>query len=139
MDMEFTLGSMVILTNNKLGDKYEGEFKNCLKHGIGTESFANGDIYNGNYLDGKPDGYGKKLNVKLKENITGNQEQFIKVSSAKDSDTAKELISRSLNRTKTIKENTKTIAKADLGCRLTRMEVNTLVCLKTTFDTVKEK
>jgi hypothetical protein len=26
-----------------------------------------------------------------------------------------------------------------LGCRLTRMEVNTLVCLKTTFDTVKEK
>lgn len=60
MGMEFTLGSMVLILYHKLGDKYEGEFKSCLKHGIGTESFANGDIYNGNYLEGKPDGYGKK-------------------------------------------------------------------------------
>lgn len=40
------------------GDRYEGEFKDCLKHGFGTERFANGDIYVGSYLQGKPEGYG---------------------------------------------------------------------------------
>jgi hypothetical protein len=29
------------------GDRYEGEFKSCLKHGQGTEKFANGDLYKG--------------------------------------------------------------------------------------------
>lgn len=31
------------------GDRYEGEFKNCLKEGRGTEKFANGDTYIGEY------------------------------------------------------------------------------------------
>lgn len=38
-----------------LGDRYEGQFKGCLKHGEGTEKFANGDIYVGNYVNGKPE------------------------------------------------------------------------------------
>lgn len=29
-----------------------------LKHGQGTDIFANGDIYTGEYKDGKPDGKG---------------------------------------------------------------------------------
>lgn len=44
-----------------LGDRYEGEFKNCLKHGQGTERFTNGDFYVGNYINGKPDGYGEYI------------------------------------------------------------------------------
>jgi len=31
----------------------------CLKHGLGTEKFANGDVYVGNYDRGKPEKYGK--------------------------------------------------------------------------------
>jgi hypothetical protein len=31
------------------GDRYEGEFHNCLKHGEGVEHFSNGDSYKGNY------------------------------------------------------------------------------------------
>ena len=42
----------------KNGDRYEGEWKQCLKHGQGTDIFANGDIYTGEYKDGKPDGKG---------------------------------------------------------------------------------
>lgn len=42
----------------KNGDKYEGEWLNCLKHGNGTDLFANGDIFSGSYKLGKPDGYG---------------------------------------------------------------------------------
>jgi hypothetical protein len=30
-----------------------------LKHGEGTEKFANGDLYIGNYVNGKPEGYGE--------------------------------------------------------------------------------
>ena len=33
--------------------------KNCLKHGEGKEYFANGDIYTGAYVNGKPEGYGE--------------------------------------------------------------------------------
>ena len=40
------------------GDKYEGEWKACLKFGKGTDFFANGDRYIGEYKNGKPDGYG---------------------------------------------------------------------------------
>jgi hypothetical protein len=40
------------------GTRYEGSFKDCLKHGFGKEYFANGDTYVGNYQNGKPDGYG---------------------------------------------------------------------------------
>jgi len=31
---------------------------NCLKHGKGTDIFANGDVYSGNYAFGKPEGQG---------------------------------------------------------------------------------
>jgi len=41
------------------GDRYEGEFRDCLKHGLGTERFHNGDVYIGNYAHGKPEGYGE--------------------------------------------------------------------------------
>jgi len=34
------------------GDKYEGEWKNCVKHGQGTESFSNGDVFTGWYEEG---------------------------------------------------------------------------------------
>ena len=49
------------------GDKYEGEFKSCLKvtilfickHGKGKEYFSNGDVYFGSYVNGKPEGEGE--------------------------------------------------------------------------------
>lgn len=41
------------------GDRYEGQFKNCLKHGNGTERFKNGDKYSGEYMNGRPEGYGE--------------------------------------------------------------------------------
>jgi len=31
----------------KNGDKYEGEWYDCLKHGQGTDLFGNGDTYQG--------------------------------------------------------------------------------------------
>ena len=31
------------------GDRYEGEWKGCLKHGKGCELFSNGDVYIGFY------------------------------------------------------------------------------------------
>jgi hypothetical protein len=40
------------------GDKYEGEWLQCMKNGKGTDFFANGDKYTGNYKSGKPNGYG---------------------------------------------------------------------------------
>lgn len=30
----------------------------CLKDGFGTDKFGNGDSYTGNYMKGKPEGYG---------------------------------------------------------------------------------
>ena len=39
-----------------LGDRYEGEFKGCLKHGNGNEKFSNGDSYSGMYVNGRPEG-----------------------------------------------------------------------------------
>lgn len=31
----------------------------CLKHGLGTDNFANGDSYHGMYENGKPNGKGE--------------------------------------------------------------------------------
>lgn len=81
----------------------------------------------------------RNLNSNNQENITGNQGQFTKVSSAKGSDTAKEPISRYPNKEKSIKGNTKMIAKVDLGCKPTRTEANIVGCSKTTLDTAKER
>ncbi len=36
-----------------VGDRYEGEWRACLKHGKGTDYFANGDVYTGEYINGK--------------------------------------------------------------------------------------
>ncbi len=41
--------------DNGVGDRYEGEWQACLKHGEGTDIFANGDIYVGNYKFGRED------------------------------------------------------------------------------------
>ena len=38
------------------GNLYEGEFKDGKCHGRGTEKFANGDVYEGEYKDGKRHG-----------------------------------------------------------------------------------
>ena len=40
------------------GDKYEGEWEGCLRHGNGSDFFTNGDIFVGQYLKGKPEGFG---------------------------------------------------------------------------------
>lgn len=50
MDMEYICGKMVSFqycNNFLLGDKYEGEWKACLRHGNGTDFFTNGDAYIG--------------------------------------------------------------------------------------------
>jgi len=59
MALAFTLGKMVKLFYLPLGDKYEGEWKACLRHGNGTDFFKNGDVYVGQYKYGKPDGFGQ--------------------------------------------------------------------------------
>jgi hypothetical protein len=43
----------------ELQDQYEGEWACGLKHGNGTEKFANGDFYIGNYRQGEFEGSGK--------------------------------------------------------------------------------
>jgi hypothetical protein len=40
------------------GDKYEGDWVNCLKEGKGHDTFNNGDSYKGEYKKGKFEGYG---------------------------------------------------------------------------------
>ena len=35
-----------------VGDRYEGEWKTCLKHGNGTDLFHNGDSFTGEYKYG---------------------------------------------------------------------------------------
>ena len=37
---------------HNLGDVYVGAFKNGLKHGQGTEMYANGDKYKGEFING---------------------------------------------------------------------------------------
>ena len=49
--MECIPGKTVRIAHS--GDRYEGEWQACLKHGEGTDIFANGDIYVGNYKFGK--------------------------------------------------------------------------------------
>jgi hypothetical protein len=41
------------------GSRYEGEFRNSLKHGMGTERFGNGETYVGNYERNRPNGEGE--------------------------------------------------------------------------------
>ena len=44
-----------------IGDLYAGNFKNGLKHGLGTENFGNGDYYKGQYVNGLPEGFGQYI------------------------------------------------------------------------------
>ena len=41
------------------GDKYVGQFSRNKRNGYGQYFFANGNIYDGNWSDGKQDGQGK--------------------------------------------------------------------------------
>ena len=45
----------MLYTNNRV---YEGTWLDNFKHGKGYEKFANGAIYSGTYVNGKPEGYG---------------------------------------------------------------------------------
>jgi hypothetical protein len=46
--MVFIFGRQVSLYMFKfIGDKYEGEWKACLRHGNGSDFFSNGDSYVG--------------------------------------------------------------------------------------------
>lgn len=42
-------------------DVYEGEWRNSLKHGNGTEKYCNGDYYIGHFREGEFDGTGKYI------------------------------------------------------------------------------
>lgn len=44
---------------SRVGDRYEGIWKNKIRNGKGTCYYANGDKYEGNWLQDKPDGQGK--------------------------------------------------------------------------------
>ena len=46
---------------NSYGDIYVGEFSNGLKDGEGTYKSVKGHIYNGEWKDDLPNGYGKRL------------------------------------------------------------------------------
>ena len=48
-------GHGLFLTNQ---NKYEGNWKNCKKHGYCVAHFSNGDKYKGNFEDNKKQGYG---------------------------------------------------------------------------------
>jgi hypothetical protein len=53
--MEYMFGKTVISAILiKLGDKYEGEWYQSYKHGRGTDYFANGEMYTGQYNFGNP-------------------------------------------------------------------------------------
>jgi hypothetical protein len=55
-------GSMVQnIFSESVGDRYDGEWISCLKHGKGADFFANGDSYVGEYEAGKPCGQGTYL------------------------------------------------------------------------------
>lgn len=41
------------------GDKFEGNWKGCKKHGEGKDTYANGSTYVGHYSDGLPSGNGE--------------------------------------------------------------------------------
>lgn len=59
MDSVGIRGSMEISIQSLWDVSYLGELKESLKHGYGIEQFANGDIYQGNYLNGRPCGFGE--------------------------------------------------------------------------------
>lgn len=50
---------------------YQGEWFNCLKHGKGEETFANGDWFSGEYYMGFPQGLGTYI-YKNKNKYHGN-------------------------------------------------------------------
>ena len=40
------------------GDSYTGEFKEGLRHGLGTYTYSDGDVYVGEYIEGEMHGTG---------------------------------------------------------------------------------
>ncbi|MFA7550810.1 MAG: hypothetical protein WCZ68_08730, partial [Sedimentibacter sp.] len=65
------------------GDKYEGEFVNGMKEGLGTYTFENGNKYVGKFKDGKKEGSGVLYYIDgtieegkwENDNYVGNNEQ----------------------------------------------------------------
>jgi uncharacterized membrane protein YgcG len=55
-----------------LGDVYQGEFENGLRHGKGTYTYANGDAYTGDWSKGKMHGHGALTVHASKDEYTGN-------------------------------------------------------------------
>lgn len=59
LDGEFSNGEIVrakeVLEN---GEVYEGDFKDNLRHGLGTFTYTNGDRYEGYFVEGLKEGYG---------------------------------------------------------------------------------
>ena len=45
------------------GDKYDGQWKDGLKHGKGILTCADGDTYNGDWIEDKKEGKGKKAKI----------------------------------------------------------------------------
>ena len=49
-----------------------GQFKNGLRHGKGNFHYSNGDIYDGDWKDDKPHGYGV-FRYRVNEESQGNE------------------------------------------------------------------
>ena len=47
----------------KLGEKYEGQWKNCKRDGFGTQIWPNGDYYEGEWINDKIQGRGKLTHI----------------------------------------------------------------------------
>ena len=56
------------------GSRYEGYFKNDFPHGYGRIVQENGDVYEGGWLLGKIDGYGRHFNKSEGSNFIGHWE-----------------------------------------------------------------
>ena len=60
-DGELIFGVYYYYYGDYFGDIYVGEFKNGYKCGEGTYKSIKGHIYNGEWKDELPNGYGKRL------------------------------------------------------------------------------
>lgn len=66
-----------VLILGRTNEHYEGEFKDDLMDGFGKITYANGDIYLGNFTKGKKNGKGK-YTIKDRYELDGNWEMEVK-------------------------------------------------------------